>query len=53
MVAIRNRIAQLDRAEDHASIGIGHNTRQLAELHNEDIDDALRETAPAAHISAA
>jgi hypothetical protein len=27
IVAIRNRMAQLNRAEDHASIGIGHNSR--------------------------
>ena len=27
IVAIANRIAQIDRAEDHASIGLGHNSR--------------------------
>lgn len=27
IIAIHNRMAQIDRAEDHASIGIGHNSR--------------------------
>jgi hypothetical protein len=30
IVAIANRIAQIDRAEDHASISSGHNSRNAA-----------------------
>jgi hypothetical protein len=33
IVAIANRIAQIDRAEDHASIGLGHNSLAANQPH--------------------